>query len=321
MNLRLLIIIYCGILFLASSCSNDSSQENNDKDGKQDNLKVSEETYLKDNNSLLWEISGNDLKAPSYLYGTMHMISEKHFELGENLVSKFKEVEYLAMEVEDITDIGALGSVMTELYLDSGKISDYVSDSLYRAFIKSLEIHAGISLSEFESKYGGMKPFALYTIISQQNQTLGKLKSYEHVFMDYAYHNNLKLIGLETIHDQLNVFNSVSVEDMLIYIMSQLNMPSQEVGDDMMEELGRIYATHNLDSIVKYAVSTDDMLMSKYRYQFLTKRNKNWIPVIKSIIHEYSCFIAVGAAHLPGEDGVIKLLQNEGYNVRPIEMD
>ena len=51
----------------------------------------------------------------------------------------------------------------------------------------------------------------------------------------------------------------------------------------------------------------------------LFKRNQNWIPKIEEKIKDHSCFIAVGAAHLPGDKGVLNMLKQKGYTVTPVK--
>ncbi len=52
----------------------------------------------------------------------------------------------------------------------------------------------------------------------------------------------------------------------------------------------------------------------------LTRRNNNWIPVMEANMKEGGCFFAVGAAHLPGTNGVLELLKKAGYKVKPVKL-
>jgi uncharacterized protein YbaP (TraB family) len=66
-------------------------------------------------------------------------------------------------------------------------------------------------------------------------------------------------------------------------------------------------------------VTSESSQINNFNQDFLDVRNKNWIPVIESQIKVNSTFIAVGAAHLPGENGVINLLKMKGYTVEPVK--
>jgi hypothetical protein len=310
------------IAFTFHACEEkDISEKNETNRDTQEKVSEAKITYLDEGASLLYEISGNGLDHPSYLYGTIHMIDEKLFSTGDQLEAILSQSDYLVMEVENIMQLSKMASVMTGLRLDSGVISDYVSDSLYRGFITALEENTEISETMFNKQYADMKPFGLYTLAAGgEGKNKGKTVSYELYFMDKAYHHNLQLAGLETIEDQMTVFDQISMEDMLTYMTKMLS--SQETSaENEMEKLGRIYATKRLDSISNFLLKGDDMLMTKYKHDFLDQRNSNWIPVIEELCHQHHCFIAVGAAHLPGETGVIELLRNQGYTLKAVSVD
>ncbi len=325
MKLTKLTTLLSLILFLGACSSEDTSKEEKDDNRSQTEKsdidaidEPLEPKYLEGNSSFLFEISGNGLDHPSYLYGTMHMISKDLFEVGPNLMKALESSDYLVMEIRDLTNIGDLSSVVTDIYLDSGTIKDYVSPQVYEDFIAALEEHKGIDRETFEKTQANMKPFGLYSIIAQggESPTEGT-KSYELYFMDVAYENSLQLGGLETVKDQLNVFDQIKYEDMLVYLTETLQ--NMEVSQSELEELGPVYASHNLDTLASHIFASDDMLMTDYKDIFLINRNKNWIPKIEELIKDNQCFIAVGAAHLPFDSGVIQLLRNEGYTVRAIE--
>jgi uncharacterized protein YbaP (TraB family) len=66
------------------------------------------------------------------------------------------------------------------------------------------------------------------------------------------------------------------------------------------------------------AVTAESNEIPDFNQNFLVKRNTNWIPIIEKQISKKATFIAVGAAHLPGENGVIQLLKSKGYQVVPV---
>ena len=78
-----------------------------------------------------------------------------------------------------------------------------------------------------------------------------------------------------------------------------------------------LYLNEDLEGLYKI-VSEESDAIPEFNHNFLVVRNKNWIPVIEKNISSNSFFIAVGAAHLPGENGVIQLLRSKGYSVEPI---
>ncbi len=304
------------------ACGDKKETETKDTEKEANHIKHQPDIgYTDEGASLLYEITGNGLSQPSYLYGTIHVISEDLFSTSNKIEGILANSDYLVMEVENITQLSAMGSVMGSLRLDSGTVSDYVSDSLYSAFIEALEEHTHFTQATFEQQFATMKPFGLYTIVaSAGGESTGKTKSYELYFMDLAYENNLQVAGLETLEDQMAVFGKVTMEDMLVYIIETLNNQDASAGSEL-EKLGKIYASMRLDSISSYLLKGDDMLMTKYKNEFLDQRNSNWIPIIEDLSRKHSCFIAVGAAHLSGETGVIQLLRELGYTLKAVSID
>jgi uncharacterized protein YbaP (TraB family) len=73
----------------------------------------------------------------------------------------------------------------------------------------------------------------------------------------------------------------------------------------------------DLETLGKQMAENDEM-MDGFSATLLTKRNKNWMPLLQKWMSEVPIFVAVGAGHLPGEDGLINLLISEGYRVEPL---
>ena len=85
---------------------------------------------------------------------------------------------------------------------------------------------------------------------------------------------------------------------------------------EMFKYLVELYHQEDIKKLNKASVELSDM--QDFEAALLTKRNQNWIPLIETFIKEKSSFIAVGAAHLAGDEGVIKLLKEAGYKLTPL---
>jgi len=81
--------------------------------------------------------------------------------------------------------------------------------------------------------------------------------------------------------------------------------------------LDSIHVAEDLDGFFKMASESEDMT-AEFSNLLLDQRNKNWIPEIGKFAIEKPTFFGVGALHLPGENGVINLLRQEGYTVTPV---
>ena len=83
------------------------------------------------------------------------------------------------------------------------------------------------------------------------------------------------------------------------------------------DEMIRLYKKQDITGL--YDLVAKEEGFPKFKSRFISGRNKTWVPRIKTIIHKKNSFIAVGAGHLWGEEGLINLLREEGYEVRPVK--
>jgi len=265
-----------------------------------------------DTSALLWEITGKKVTSPSYIFGTMHLIPKDDFLFPSHLQDKVKSTEVLIMEIGGLSD---QIKMMEHLFLKEGNVFDFFSqpqkDSLFQYLNENLEIDSATAKMQF----GRMKPMALMQLFTQQS--FGEApKSYEMSLEKIAKENGMEIQGLETIEEQIAIFDNMSMEDQVEMIMS--SMRSNE-GEDQIKELIEIYLKQDIEKLHVY-MNQDDSGMMNYRDELLDNRNANWIPLIKKIIKKNSSFIAVGAGHLGGENGVIALLKAEGYSLKPIQL-
>jgi uncharacterized protein YbaP (TraB family) len=120
--------------------------------------------------------------------------------------------------------------------------------------------------------------------------------------------------GLEEVKVQLAVFDSIPYKEQAEMLASMvLNIDSTK---NSFKDLLKLYREKDIDKLA--AATAEDKSMDKYEAVMLSNRNKNWIPVIEKQIKSMPTFIAVGAAHLGGKNGVIDLLRQKGYTVKPV---
>ncbi len=266
------------------------------------------------NNSLLWQISGNGLTKPSYLYGTIHIISQDDYFLGKNVSKKLVHADQLVMEI-DLNDINV--AALTDLsLLPKGKtIKDYMSETDYETVRAFFEDSIGIKKFTFEQAYGRMKPFYLDQLIFFRY--LGQEKeSYEENFKKIAEEKNIPMKGLETFEEQLRFLDEIPLEAQLKDLYKTIKNYTEET--NKLGQLVRDYKAQNITAMTKAFEEDEDTLTKQ---KLVDRRNNDWIPKIKTMIQTKTCFIAVGAGHLGGDKGLISLLRKEGYTVDAISID
>lgn len=266
-------------------------------------------------NSLLWEISGNGLEKPSYIFGTIHMISTKDYFFEDIWKEKFNNCETLVLETElSMGFFKQLGMMKKIMLPDDATLQDYMKPEDYKLYESFMLDSLLCSSAEF-NMYSKMKPFFTYSMIL--TKLIGSdIQIYEMNLSDMADKNKIDVIGLETIDFQMSLVDSIPIEsqiEMFIFDEKTTKQSMIKEFDDMVV----LYKNQDITSL--FSTSTSDPEMADFEEDLLKTRNQKWVPDIITIIEHQPAFIAVGAGHLAGNYGVLNLLKKEGYTLKAIK--
>lgn len=263
--------------------------------------------------SLLWEVTGKNVKSPSYIFGTMHIIPNDDFLFPETLKEKVKAADLLVMEIGGLSE---QMKAMQLMMLDSGNMFDYFTKEQQDSIFTYTKENLGFEEAQMRMAFGKMKPFVLLQLFTKD--AFGENpQSYEMTLEQIAKANEIEVLGLETIEEQMGFIDKLSPDDQVDMIMEALR--SDDNGKSETRKLIDVYLSQDIEKIHNYTVSSD-MSSPEFEEDFLNNRNKKWIAPIKKIIKKNKAFIAVGAAHLGGPNGVIELLKAEGYTLTPVKL-
>jgi hypothetical protein len=259
---------------------------------------------------LLYKIEGNNLQKPSYIYGTIHIMPKKDFVVSDSIKSAFKSCKELAMEVDLNMDLKTQLEILELSMLPDGKTIDDITSKENSERIRKFCLD---SLNWRESKYiksNRLQPFFLSSLITQE--LIGKSKSFEIEFKKLAKKYKMSASGLETIQFQIKLLSEVSYEEQIKMLQLSLTTDNSE-----FNKLLDAYLKKDIDQLGTLMNNAD--LSPEFYSNLIVVRNQKWIPIIAELIQTNPTFIAVGAAHLPGKDGVLNLLREAGYKITPIE--
>lgn len=261
--------------------------------------------------SLLYKISGKGLKQPSYLYGTIHLICPDDFFISEPLKAAFSASKtiYLEMDLDDPAMMTRLMQSMQEKTAgytlekafepqDYTKLTQYFKDSI------------GMDVAMFKS----MKPMILLSTVLVKSLECPNPASYEQSFISMAKEQAKPIEGLESIEDQIGVFDAIpdSVESKMI--MEYINdLPKQKA---LFSRMIEAYKRQNITEIYAYLKESPEL--AGFEDVMVYNRNRNWIPVIEKAVAKETTLVACGAMHLGGDQGVVELLRKQGYTVEPV---
>lgn len=261
--------------------------------------------------SLMWEVSGNGLQQPSYLFGTIHMICEEDFIMTDVVKEKFKLSSQVFLEL-DMDDPSIQTKMMKVAMLPQGETLKKLFGNDYAMVDSFFQSQTNFSLALFNQ----FKPLMVMSMLYLKMLPCDNAASYETKFVTMAKEQNKDVQGLETIEEQMQVFDNIpdSLEvKNLVKMVKEFKQQQQQFA-----EMVRVYKQQNIDQLFDYVNTSPDLMESQE--DLLTKRNANWIPVMEKNMKQSGCFFAVGAAHLGGEIGVIALLKKKGYTVKAVKL-
>ena len=269
------------------------------------------------NAQLLWKISGNGLERPSYVFGTHHMASEAICDSIRGFEDAFASVEQVIGEVETelMNDPATTTRMMPYMMMPEGvKLTSLLTPKeviLINGFIKP---RLGFTLKDLNA----MKPAFLsnmitLTLSAEHFPEFENQEGIDSYLQSRAKKYGKRVGGLETVEFQMDMLFNEDLEtqaDDLVDLVKNGDKAMKATG-----KLAQIYMTQNMKKINRFMHKGSDKEDIK---KMLDDRNMNWIVQMKVIMPETPTMFVVGAGHLPGKNGVLKLLENEGYTVEPI---
>ena len=261
--------------------------------------------------SLLWKITGKDLEAPSYLFGTIHIICNGDVLMTEAMKTAFAATDELVLEI-NMSDPSLAAEAAQLMMVPEG--IDYkgkLSETAYNRMDELMTSSMGVGMQIGRM----MKPIALMGIAYKGLVSCDQSTGMEEEFLSMVEETNKTVGGLETMAFQMGIFDDIPIDEQIQWIEEMLGNP-----EEAQVEFSKMMDAYK-DQDVKglYGLFKSSPEYEKYEQALLVDRNKSWIPQMAEMMKEKPTFFAVGAGHLGGTYGVIKLLKKEGYTVKAVD--
>jgi len=263
--------------------------------------------------ALLWSIKAGERQA-GFLLGTIHSEDPRVLDFPEEFLDMLSSNQVFAMEmVPDLPTLSRLTEYMQ--YQDGTTLQSHIGAERFEQVISVLSYYQ--MPSEWVAK---MKVWATVMTLSVPPPETG-------FFMDFslslrAAGSGLRVVGLETLEEQLSFLEDMPMEQQLSLLDQALLEYDQvrEVHDRMVDN----YLGGNLQSLAAEADSQLDQLDQEAKEYFVGQgidaRNLRMLQAILPLLDQNQVFIAVGALHLPGESGLLSLLRGQGYRLEPLAL-
>lgn len=278
-------------------------------------------TFMAVNAQILWKITGNGLKSPSYLLGTHHVAPAALLDSLPGFDAILAGVDKVYGEMvmsEAMSPSGQQLMAMAAMAPADSTLSKVLDRAQMDSLTTMLRHYMGpqVTAAAFEP----LKPSMVSTVIAMaQTQTVfpdfNPAEQLDGVVQARAAALGKEIGGLETLDEQCAVLFGGSIASQASDLMDGVR--NEQYSLDMARKLASAYMAGDLDAIL--AIMEDPVMTSEETAdRLINKRNANWLRVLSALLPTASVLIAVGAGHLPGEKGLISLLRKEGYKVEKV---
>jgi len=260
---------------------------------------------------LLWRVERAGVPA-SYLYGTMHSDDPRVVELPTPVRRAFDQAQSLTLEV--VLDPQSLLAMTGALLLTDGtSLESLIGRRLYE---RSVEVMSAQGVPEMLVAH--MKPWAVAVTLMTPAGKSGVVL--DHVLYQDAVAAGKKVHGLETAAEQMGLFDDLPLKDQIALLQDTLD--NLDSIDQMLGELQVAYLDRNLKRLLELNEASmrdsDPLLAETFNRKVIVERNHRMAERMQPRLREGQQFIAVGALHLAGKEGLLKLLSARGYRLSRI---
>ncbi len=259
---------------------------------------------------LLWKITGKNSKQPSYLFGTMHTTDSRAFTFSEQAKNTIEKCDAFAMELLIDDNSLDISLVMSLVMTDGTTLRSLFSEEEFQMLDSLLGNATGFPLTMLDN----IQPIILIALLEQAG--LGKDSSLplDLYLMEHAKAKKKKLLGIETVAEQLNALQSLSYKEQAEMISAELAKQNDTQAEN--DSLSYYYSVGKLDSLLE--LNNRNPMPEKLAKALIDNRNEIMAERIADFIKKQSVFSAVGALHLLGANGVIERLRRKGFVVEAV---
>jgi len=272
--------------------------------------------FLASNAQLLWKISGNGLKNPSYIFGTHHLIPISFLDSVPELYKSFNACEMIVCELIS-NNLDATSKIQQAAIMPNHiKMKDLFGDKEYKLVDDELKSVLKFGLTDVAI----MNPALILTLYELEvyKKTTGfsdDIKS-DTYFQLVGVEKGKKIEGLETVDEQIEILFGNNNFQRQADILHQIVLHKDSSINEMLL-VNKLYKAGKIQELVKMAQKTGGSLQfsdTEY-YKFADARNLKWFAKLPTMMNQQSCFVAVGAMHLGGNNGLLQLFKNAGYKL------
>lgn len=284
--------------------------------------------YGSANAQLLYKISGNGLKSPSYIVGTYHLAPASFADEIKGMKEAFAAVEQVYGEVDMQDAQASQVAMMQAMMLPEGK---YVGDMFTAEEMERINAYMretmGMDFNNpmLREQLGRMRP----SVLAMQLALLQFMKItpnfnpndlIDNYFQREARKCGKGVGGFETTEFQLELLYGERTDEEEREELLRLVDDNEAMLQEMLDMTNAYFSfdINGIEAVTMRSVETGDMSVEEFA-EVITNRNHRWVEAMPEIMAAKPTLFVVGAGHLPGGEGVIELLRAEGYKVKAVK--
>lgn len=289
-------------------------------------MQLQAQTENKYTGSLLWKVSGKDITQPSYILGTHHMTDVTFLDKINGFKESFDASNVVIGELDLSNKAELMQLIQASAMISEGEkgYKDLLTEEQLEKLNTDLIANLGIPLEPLMVAKPSMISILLaakmYSNV-KPNFNPQTHKAIDEYVQIWAQEQNKTVKGLETANDQLAALFSSSIQEQLDDLICDLS--EIDLSIESLKEMEALYEAGNLNGLHTLAFEEDGEskcpMKKEKKYAILDNRNEQWMQQLPQLLKDDSNFIAVGALHLAGEEGLLYQLAKMGYTVEAVQ--
>ncbi len=263
--------------------------------------------------SILWKISGNGLEHPSYLFGTVHIMDSSQYFLHSTVKEKIASCDKMVFEI-NTNEPDYQTRALKYSFLSNDSLENIFSKEEYLELEMFFKNEFNFSLTAVHK----MKPFYLSAVINALSMPKNAM-SYEAELRRIAIDCGMGITGISTLEKENEILEQMDMETQKYTLYEAIK--EYKNGFKQREQIMQHYRKNNIQAIYELMMKNFTPEEEIVYNLMFPKRHEVWVPNMIDLMQKQSCFFAVGVGHLPGEQGLLRILENQGFKVRPVNMD
>jgi len=268
------------------------------------------------NNSLIYKIQSDTNTV--YLLGSIHVLAEEYYPLTRAFSYAYFNSQKVVFEIDPEILFSPAAAKKSEKYymLQKGQtLKTVLSPSTYH-LLKSKLQPLGIDMKRVQK----LKPWVVYLTMGGKFDSSMDFRpdlGIEHYFYQKAKNAGKPTSGLETVQDQIEVFDTLPMKVQEAMLKESLAISGSKKRQQAFLHMVKSWHQGNLEGLEELVETMKTYPL--FYEKLLVQRNKNWVPQIENFLtEEKNVLVIFGAAHLPGEDGLLTLLAEKGYELERV---